>query len=84
MKNHRKKEKKNHYIAKFFGLILLLFTIATLSIVLYDMYINIDSEDEYTVEKVVKEISIESTNDISSILEEVSKSVVRDIEDRNK
>lgn len=85
MKNYRKKEKKNHILAKFLGQTLFIFMIATLSIVLYDMYINIDVENEaYTAEKLSKEISTKNTEDVSTMLENVSKSVVRNIENRNK
>ena len=56
-----------------------------MSIVLYDMYINIDVyEDMYTVEKVSQEASTKVSKDISLVLEEISKSVVRDIENSNK
>lgn len=77
LKNHRKKEKKNHILGKLLGQILVLFFVATISIVLYDMYINIDVyEDVYTAERVSKEVSTKNTEDISQMLEEVSKSVV--------
>ena len=49
-----------------------------MSIVLYDMYINIDTEKEiYTAEKTAKEVSTKNTDDVSKMLEKVSKSVVR-------
>lgn len=80
MKNYRKKEKKNHVISKLILQVLIIFAIATTSIVLYDMYINIDVEEEsYIAEKVSKEISIKNTEDVSTMLENVSKSVVRNI-----
>ena len=80
MKNYRKKEKKNHVISKLILQALIIFAIATASIVLYDMYINIDVEEEsYIAEKVSKEISIKNTEDVSTMLENVSKSVVRNI-----
>ena len=65
--------------------LLLIFTIATMSIVLYDMYINIDVDVEketYTAEKTSKEISIQNTQDVSTMLEKVSKSVVRNFKNR--
>lgn len=83
MKSYRKKEKKNHILTKIMLQILLIFTIATMSIVLYDMYINIDVEKEtYTAEKTSKEISIPNTQDVSTMLEKVSKSVVRNFKNR--
>ena len=83
MKSYRKKEKKNHILTKIMLQILVIFTIATMSIVLYDMYINIDVEKEtYTAEKTSKEISIPNTQDVSTMLEKVSKSVVRNFKNR--
>lgn len=80
MKNYRKEKKKKHIITRFLTQILFIFIIATLSIVLYDMYIHIEIEDEgYISEKTSKEISAESTEDISTMLENVSESVVRNI-----
>lgn len=82
LKNHRKKEKKNHIFVKIFAEIALIFAISTMSIVLYDMYINIDVyEQNYTAEKITKETSIDtdSVGNIGYMLEKVSKSVVRDI-----
>ena len=77
MKNHRKKEKKNHLFIKIIGEIILIFAIATTSIVLYDMYINIDVyENSYNIAKVSQETLSEDTRDISGILEETSKNVV--------
>ncbi len=85
MKRYKEKEKKNHILGKFITQIIMIFVIATISIVLYDTYIDIEIEDEsYTVEKVAKEINAESTEDISTMLETVSKSVVRNIKNRNK
>ncbi len=80
MKNYRKKEKKNHVISKLILQALIIFAIATASIVLYDMYINIDVEEEsYMAEKASKEISIKNTEDVSAMLENVARSVVRNI-----
>ena len=85
LKNHRKREKKNHIFVKIFAEITLIFAISTMSIVLYDMYINIDVyEDMYTVEKVSQEASTKVSKDISLVLEEISKSVVRDIKNSNQ
>lgn len=80
LKNHRKKEKKNHIFVKIFAEIALIFAISTMSIVLYDMYINIDVyEDMYNAEKISQEVNTIDTKDISSMLEQVSKSVVRNL-----
>lgn len=80
MKNYRKREKKNHVISKLVLQALIIFAIATTSIVLYDMYINIEVEEEpYIAEKTSKETSIKNTEDVSTMLENVSKSVVRNI-----
>ena len=85
LKNHRKREKKNHIFVKIVAEIALIFAISTMSIVLYDMYINIDVyEDMYTVEKISQETSAKDTTDVSSILENVSKSVVRYIKNWDK
>lgn len=61
--------------------IVFVFVIATVSIILYDMYINIDVDDTktYVAEKTAKEVTAEDTNDISEVLENASKSVVRNI-----
>ena len=78
MKNYRKREKKNHIFVKIIAEIALIFAISTMSIVLYDMYINIDVyRQDYTAEKISQEASTKDTTDISSMLEKVSKSVVR-------
>lgn len=78
LKNHRKREKKNHIFVKIIAEIALIFAISTMSIVLYDMYINIDVyRQDYTAEKVSQEASTKDTTDVSSMLEKASKSVVR-------
>lgn len=80
MKNYKTKEKKQHFLLKLILMILIVFVIATTSIVLYDMYINIEVyEDLYTAQKTSQLISPQEIEkkDISTILEEVSKSVVR-------
>lgn len=83
MKNYVKKQKKNYILSKMILGILIIFMIATVSIVLYDMYINIEIEDEsYTPKKVSQEISTENTEDASTMLENISKSVVRNIKNR--
>lgn len=80
MKNYRRKDVKPHLLSKLILQLVITFIIATFSIVLYDMYINIDVEDSnYTAEKVSKEISTKNTEDVSTMLETVSKSVVRNI-----
>lgn len=80
MKNYIKKQKKNYILSKIILGILIVFMIATFSIVLYDMYINIEIEDEsYTPKKVSQEISTENIEDTSTMLENISKSVVRNI-----
>ncbi len=85
LKNHRKREKKNHIFVKIFAEIALIFAVSTMSIVLYDMYINIDVyEDMYTVKNISQETSAKDTTDVSSMLEEVSKSVVRYIKNRDE
>ena len=59
MDNYNKEKKNNHILLKVLGKLFLIFIIATISIVLYDMYINIEVEEEsYTADKVSKETSI--------------------------
>lgn len=78
MKHYQEKEKKDHVLGKFLMQITIIFIVATISIVLYDMYINIDVDNNtYSPEKVSTEISTKNTENISSVLETVSKSVVR-------
>lgn len=77
LRNREKEKNKNHLFIKLILELIIVFIIATIAIVLYDMYIKIEVEDNsYTVERVSKEISINNTEDISQMLEEVSKSVV--------
>lgn len=78
MKNYKKKNKKTNILAWIIGEAIFIFIIATASIVLYDMYINIDVDqyESYSVEKTVKEVSTNNTENISQVLEEASKSVV--------
>lgn len=76
-----KNKNKNHVIVWMIAETVFVFVIATVSIVLYDMYINIDVEEDktYVAEKVAKEVTAEDTNDISEVLENASRSVVRNI-----
>ena len=46
MKSQRKKEKKQHILGKVLAQTIFIFSIATMSIVLYDMYINIEVDNE--------------------------------------
>ena len=85
MKNYIKKQNKNHILSKIFIQIFLVFAIATTSIILYDMYIKIEVEDSpYIASKTTKEISAESSDDVSAMITNASKSVVRNIKDRKK
>lgn len=79
-------KKKTHTLTWLIGETLLIFTVATISIVLYDMYINIDVDKEvkYETEKIAKEVSAEDIEDISITLENASKSVVRYIKNSYK
>lgn len=80
LKDYIIRESKSHILSKLVLLGVAIFVIATISIVLYDMYIDIEvDEEKYTAEKVSKEISIKNTEDVSTMLENVSKSVVRNI-----
>lgn len=81
MKSYNKKKNKTNILVWLLGEFFLIFATATASIVLYDMYINIDvvEYDGYVSEKTAKEVNTENTNDISRILENVSESVVRNI-----
>lgn len=85
MKNYIKKQNKNHILGKIFMQIFLVFAIATTSIILYDMYIKIEVEDSpYIASKTAKEISVESSDEVSTMITDASKSVVRNIKDREK
>lgn len=82
--NYGKKEKK-HIILQVLIELIFIFMIATFSIVLYDMYINIDVDEEiYSSKKISQEVSTKETEDISTVLSEVSKSVVRNFKTRKK
>lgn len=80
MKSYKNKNK-SHVIVWMIAEIVFVFVIATVSIILYDMYINIDVDDTktYVAEKTAKEVTAEDTNDISEVLENASRSVVRNI-----
>lgn len=85
MKDYIIRESKSHLLSKLVLQILMIFVVATVSIVLYDMYIDIEVEEgEYTAEKTAKEISIKNTEDVSTMLENASKSIVRNIKNRSK
>ena len=77
LKHHQEERVKKHIFIKLVLELIIVFIIATIAIVLYDMYINIEIENNsYIAKKVSQEISTEDTEDISTVLEEVSKSVV--------
>ena len=86
LKKHRVENKKNHFFLNILTKILAVFIISTASIVLYDMYVNIDVEpkESYSSEKLSKETNVENVTDISSMLEKATKSVVRNIKNRCK
>lgn len=81
MNSYKKKKSKTNIIMWLIGELVFIFIVATASIVLYDMYINIDVNEykEYTAEKISQINKEEGTSDISDTLENVSKSVVRNI-----
>ena len=87
MKSYKENNKKNNKLIDAIEELILIFVVATISIVLYDIYINTDtaSQQSYETLKTAKEIETENTGeDISEILENTSKSVVRNIKNRNK
>ena len=81
MKGYRKKEKRTHLLTWVIGEFILIFIIATISIILYDIYIHIDTtpEESYAPIKISQEVNTENVNDISEVLEIASRSVVRNI-----
>ena len=81
MKGYRKKEKRIHLLTWVIGEFILIFIIATISIILYDIYIHIDAtpEESYAPIKISQEVNTENVNDISEVLEIASRSVVRNI-----
>ena len=86
LKKHRVEKKRNHFFLNILTKIFAVFIISTASIVLYDMYVNIDVEprEYYSSEKLSKETNVENVTDISSVLEKATKSVVRNIKNRCK
>ena len=86
MKKYKEKEKKDKTLIWALEELMLIFVVATVSIVLYDIYINVDIEpkQEYSATKITKETNIGETKDVSGMLENVSESVVRNIKNCNK
>lgn len=85
MKNYIKKQNKSHILSKIIMQIFVVFVIATISIILYDMYIKIEIEDSpYNASKTAKEISAENSDDVSTMIVNASKGVVRNIKNRKK
>jgi len=84
--NNYKKKEKTHILTWVIGELIFIFIVATMAIILYDMYINIDvtPEEKYKPEKISKQVNVESTSDVSEILENTSKSVVRNIKNSCK
>ncbi len=81
MKKYNKKEKKVGMFSWLLWEIIFIFAISTISIILYDMYINVDVKQypSYVVEKQavkVNEEDEEEKSDISEILEDISESIV--------
>ena len=59
MDNYNKNKKNNYILIKILGMLLLIFIIATTSIVLYDLYINIEvDEEDYTANRLSKEVNV--------------------------
>ena len=75
--NYKKKEKK-HILTWVIGEAIFIFIVATATIILYDMYINIDAtpRETYIPEKISREVNVENSNDMSQIIENTSQSVV--------
>lgn len=87
LKSYNRKQKKSNTFSNVVGEIILIFVVATASIVLYDIYINIDvtQEEVQASEVMPKETALEENeNDISEMLESCSKGVVRDIKNNVK
>ena len=80
------KKEKQHILPWVIGEAVLIFLVATASIILYDIYINIDvnQEETYIPEKISKEVNANDETNLSEILESVSKSVVRHIKNNSK
>ncbi len=86
LKRYKDNEKNNNKLIYAIEELVLIFAVATISIVLYDIYINVDvvQEGNYETIKTAKEVNIDSKSDVSEILENTSKSVVRNIKNCNK
>lgn len=87
LKNYKNKSHKTSLFTWLIGEAILIFAVATVSIALYDMYIKIEVTpyDNYTAEKTKSEVSSnEDKEDVSNILENVSKSIVRNIKNNIK
>lgn len=84
--NNYKKKEKTHILTWVIGELIFIFIVATTAIILYDMYINIDviPEESYIPERISKQVNVENTESISDILENTSKSVVRNIKNSCK
>ena len=84
--NNYKKKEKTHILTWVIGELIFIFIVATTAIILYDMYINIEvaPDEKYKPEKISKQVNVESTNDMSEIIENISKSVVRNIKNSCK
>ena len=84
--NNYKKKEKTHRLTWVIGELIFIFIVATTAIILYDMYINIEvaPDEKYKPEKISKQVNVESTNDMSEIIENTSKSVVRNIKNSCK
>jgi len=84
--NNYKKKEKTHILTWVIGELIFIFIVATTAIILYDMYINIEvaPDEKYKPEKISKQVNVESTNDMSEIIENTSKSVVRNIKNSCK
>lgn len=86
LKRYKDNEKNNNKLIYAIEELILIFAVATISIILYDIYINVDvvQEENYETTKTLKEVNIDNESDISEILENTSKSVVRNIKNYNK
>ncbi len=77
--NMKKYEKvhKEHYVRKFLIKVIWIFIIATMSIALYDMYLNIDVDDKiYLNDETIATTDEEKKNDIYDVIEETANAVV--------
>ncbi len=87
MKNYKNKNHKTSLLTWLIGEAVLIFAVATASIALYDMYINIEVKpyDSYVAEKInKKEKEEQGTDDVSDILANASKSIVRHLKNNIK